>query len=134
MAEVYVAAFPSGRAWTALEIADLIGGVGGFAVHREAGFAIGRAIAGEAELVTLAVAPEARRQGEGRALLSDFERAAKDRGAEAAFLEVAADNTAARALYGSAGYDQTGLRAGYYKRADGTAIDALILSRALPLG
>jgi ribosomal-protein-alanine N-acetyltransferase len=46
------------------------------------------------------------------------------------FLEVAADNTAARALYAAAGYQQVGQRRGYY--AGG--IDALVLARPLTSG
>ncbi|MEC7764496.1 MAG: GNAT family N-acetyltransferase [Pseudomonadota bacterium] len=131
MAEIYAAAFATGRAWSALEIAELIGGAGGFAVYREAGFAIGRAIAGEAELITLAVRPEARRKGEGRALLSAFEVAARARAAETMFLEVAADNAAAYSLYQATGWVETGRRKGYYPRQHGPAVDAILMTKPL---
>lgn len=51
-------------------------------------------------------------------------------GAEACFLEVAADNAAALALYKAAGFQTAGLRPRYYKRAGGE-IDALVMRRDL---
>ena len=134
MARLHAAAFTQPRPWSEAEIAALIAGPGGFAVSDPAGFAIGRAIAGEAELLTIAVDPALRRRGSGRALLARFEEAARARGAQDAFLEVAADNTAARALYLAAGYGETGRRRGYYRDAAGQPVDALILARALGPG
>ena len=129
LAALYARAFPERRPWTAGEIAALSAGPG-FCVTTAAGFAIGRVSAGEAELVTLAVDPRARRQGQGRGLLAAFERAARQAGAAQAFLEVAVDNEAALALYHSAGWRETGRRPGYYARATG-AVDAAILAKAL---
>ena len=130
MAALYARAFPADRGWTADEIAALAHAPGGFALSRPGGFALGRAVAGEAELLTIAVEPGARRQGTGRALLAAFEAMAGSLGAGRGFLEVAADNTAARALYGGAGWAETGRRRGYYARPAG-AVDALILTKAL---
>ena len=48
-----------------------------------------------------------------------------------AFLEVAEDNAAARALYRAAGWNETGRRRGYYPRPGG-ALDAITLAK--PLG
>lgn len=129
MATLYARAFPGGRAWSADEIAALAAAPG-FAVTAPTGFALGRAVAGEAELVTIAVDPAARRHGAGRALLADFEDSARSRGADRAFLEVAADNDAARGLYASAGWEETGRRIGYYARPKG-AVDALTMSKRL---
>ena len=129
MAALYASAFPGRAAWTAEDIAGLASGPG-FAVTAETGFALGRAVAGEAELVTLAVAPEARRQGTGRALLARFEAAARSRGAAQGFLEVAADNAGALALYLGAGWHETGRRRGYYATADGK-VDAVTMAKAL---
>lgn len=130
MAALYAAAFPEVRAWSAEEIVALIAGPGGFAVTAPAGFALGRAIAGEAELITIAVAPTARRQGIGCTLLAAFEAEARTHDAETAFLEVAADNTAALALYRAAGWAETGRRAAYYARSTGT-VDALTMAKPL---
>jgi [ribosomal protein S18]-alanine N-acetyltransferase len=101
-------------------------------IEGDAGFLLGRAVAGEAELLTLAVAPEARRRGLGRKLVGRFLYQARLRGAERAFLEVAADNAAGIALYESAGFSRVGLRRGYYQTPDGNRIDALVLARDLP--
>ncbi|GKY89373.1 GNAT family N-acetyltransferase [Sinisalibacter aestuarii] len=130
LATLHAAAFIESRAWSAEEIADMIAGPGGFVVTRPGGFAIGRVIADEAELITIAVAPETQRRGTGRALLADFERGALARGADTAFLEVAADNAAACALYSRAGWRQTGRRAGYYLRPSGT-VDAVTMAKPL---
>ena len=87
---------------------------------------VGRVIADEAELLTLVVGRAARRRGTGRTLLARFEAEARTRGAEEAFLEVAADNAAARGLYAGAAWYEAGRRRGYYK-----GIDALILRKTL---
>lgn len=101
-------------------------------VEADAGFLLGRAVAGEAELLTIAVAPEARRRGLGRKLVARFLYQAQLRGAERTFLEVAADNPAAIALYESSGFQQAGTRRGYYRTPTGQRIDALVLARDLP--
>ena len=100
-------------------------------VEADAGFVLGRAVAGEAEVLTLAVAPESRRLGLGRKLLARFAYQARLRGAQTAFLEVSAANAAALALYESAGFSATGRRKGYYTGADGVRIDAVVMARAL---
>jgi ribosomal-protein-alanine N-acetyltransferase len=64
----------------------------------------------------------------GKALLAQFEAAARKAGAEVAFLEVAAGNSAARALYKQAGWHETGRRPAYYRSLDGHWEDAMILS------
>lgn len=101
-------------------------------VEGDAGFLVGRAVAGEAELLTLAVAPETRRRGLGRKLVSRFLYQARLRQADRAFLEVSVQNPAAIALYESAGFAPVGRRPGYCRTPEGTAIDALILARDLP--
>lgn len=100
---------------------------GSFLLHHPDAFLIGRVIADEAELLTLAVAPAARRQGLGRRLVGDFTATARDSGARQGFLEVASDNAPAQALYAAAGWRRAGLRRNYYA----PGVDAIILSRAL---
>ncbi len=75
-----------------------------------AGFALYRAVAGEAELLTISVLPEARREGLGAGLLAACEDGARASGAARLFLEVAEGNVAARALYDRAGYRECGRR------------------------
>jgi len=67
-------------------------------------------------------------------MMRAWHEAAARRGARHAFLEVAADNTAARALYACLEYEVSGLRRAYYKRPGGGAADAVIMTRALTLG
>ena len=95
------------------------------------GFALLRAVVDEAELLTLAVHPDARRQGLAARLLRQGLAALPQ--ARLCYLEVASDNHAARALYAALGFAQTGLRRGYYTHPDGTTRDALILQATLPL-
>ena len=95
------------------------------------GLILMRAIAGEAEVLTLAVEPTHRRQGVARALLEAGLAQAVVMGAEEVFLEVAADNPAALALYRQAGFEQAGRRAAYYNRPGGAMADALVLRRTL---
>jgi ribosomal-protein-alanine N-acetyltransferase len=82
------------------------------------GFALGRVAAGEAELLTLVVSRGLRRHGMGRGLLLAFEEGARARGASEAFLEVAADNVPAVALYREKGWLVVGTRSGYYEGTD----------------
>ena len=95
------------------------------------GFALSRLVAGEAEILTVAVNPAWQRHGVGRDLLrahlADVVRA----GAATVFLEVDADNAAALALYARFGFVKVGERAGYYRRADGKTATALVMRRDL---
>ncbi len=129
MAALYARAFPDGRAWSVDEIVGLCQAPG-FAATADTGFALGRVVADEAELVTIAVDPGARRPGSGHALLAAFEADAKARGAGRAFLEVGADNAPARALYRAAGWTETGRRKGYYTRDTGS-VDAVTMAKTL---
>ncbi|WP_428547083.1 GNAT family N-acetyltransferase [Profundibacter sp.] len=96
-----------------------------------AGFALGREIAGETELLTLAVDPALQRQGHGRRLLTAFEAESRKRGATEALLEVAASNFAARSLYKLVGYRESGRRPLYYTPPQGEKIDAILMRKAL---
>lgn len=131
LAGLHARAFSSPRPWNAREIGDLLASPHVFVTGNTRAFAMGRVIADEAELLTIATDPAHRRSGLARATLAAFHAAAITRGATTAILEVAADNAPARALYAGAGYAQTGLRRGYYRSPAGTAIDALLLSRSL---
>jgi ribosomal-protein-alanine N-acetyltransferase len=91
------------------------------------GYAILRVAAGEAEVLSLAVEPGARRQGQGRALLEAALERAREAGAAAIHLEVRVTNAAALALYRRLGFVEVGRRRSYY--ADGT--DAFLMRRTL---
>ncbi|MFB9148494.1 GNAT family N-acetyltransferase [Roseovarius ramblicola] len=120
-----------GRNWSAVEFAALLDSPHVFVVGDARAFALGRAIADEAELLTLATDPAHRRTGLARAALAAFEAEARARGAQRGFLEVAADNAAARALYAAARWHGCACRPGYYPRADAEAVDALVMKKRL---
>jgi tRNA threonylcarbamoyladenosine biosynthesis protein TsaB len=94
------------------------------------GYGLLRAVAGEAEILTLGIDPRNRRAGLGRRLLADLITRARQTGAETLFLEVGETNRAARALYGAAGFTQVGRRPGYYRGPRGVE-DGLTYRRAL---
>lgn len=92
-----------------------------------AGFALWRDLGEEAELLTIGVAPEARRQGVGAALLEAVFCEARRAGAARLCLEVDAGAVAALALYRAAGFERTGVRRRYYR--DGA--DAIVMQAVL---
>ncbi len=130
MAAIHAEAFagPHDSPWSASAIAALLQQPGVFSVYGEDGFILMRAAAGEAEILTLAVRPAARRAGIGARLVRMGLEGAVELGATRVFLEVAEDNAAARALYGRAGFAEAGRRPGYYRGADGGRRDALLLA------
>ena len=131
MAALHARSFTTPRPWSEAEIDALLASPLVFALTRPGAFLLGRVVAGEAELLTIAVHPDQRRAGLGGALVDAFVTEARARGGESAFLEVAASNTAARALYANCGFAPAGRRRGYYHRPDGTSEDALVLVRSL---
>ncbi len=139
LARLHALCFGTPRPWSEAEFSSLLrdgsvfltGGGRDAGGADNSGFALGRVIADEAELLTLAVHPDHRRKGRGRALLSTYENEAVRRGATRSFLEVSSANHAAITLYAQAGYRQTGQRPGYYRTPDGGRIAALTFSRSL---
>lgn len=134
LARIHGASFPDTRGWTEEEFADLLATPFVFVEACEEGFAMGREIAGESELLTIAVRPDARGRGIGCALLQRFEQTSLARGASFLFLEVAADNRPARALYDRAGWRESGQRIDYYTRKDGSKQDAILMQKNFPQG
>lgn len=124
LADVHHAAFPARDAWSADAFALQLGLRGVFALFEQrGGLLLARVMQDEGEILTLAVAAAARRQGIGSALVATAMREAAARGARTLWLEVSAANDAARSLYSKAGFVTAGQRQRYY--ADGT--DALVL-------
>jgi len=85
-------------------------------------------IAEAAEIMTVGVVPSARRVGTGRRMLDVLLAEAVTRGVTEVFLEVRTDNEAARAMYRDAGFDEIGIRRGYYA---GGSVDAVTMRKAL---
>ncbi len=132
MEATHRAAFAQSRGWSAAEFASLLHTPGCFACGDAAAFALVRVTLDEAELLTIATRPDHRRTGRARALMRNWQARAAGIGASRAFLEVAADNAPALALYAACGYATAGVRRGYYARASGPPVDAIVLTRPLP--
>lgn len=124
------------RSWSRQDVAELLAsrGVAGLVLRdgdEDVGFALHRIVADEAELLTIAVDRHHRRRGGGRRLLRGVADEARANGARRLFLEVGADNPAARALYEQAGFRAVGRRDAYYRRAIGPAADAVVMELKL---
>lgn len=117
-----------GEAWTRSQVLGVLAMPGvrltlATVDEAPAGFALVRGIAGEAELLLLAVAPALRRRGVGGALLRAVVSECAAGGIATLHLEVRADNEAV-ALYTRHGFTKVGERRGYYRGRTGTAFDA----------
>ena len=115
---LHALSFPS--PWRAEEFSTLLRqpGVGAWIVsgaQEPEGFILVRAVADEAEILTLAVTPAHRRKGHASKLLQHASATLRDGKTARFFLEVAADNTAALALYARHGFAPCGRRANYYR-------------------
>jgi len=130
LADLHALAFSA--PWDVAAFETLLGQAGVFAIEALEGFILIRSVADEAEILTLAVDPAARRRGVGARLVREGAAETAARGATRLFLEVADDNPAALALYARAGFTEAGRRRGYYARPEGGRQDALILALNLP--
>ena len=129
LAEIHRLAFDD--PWPAADIAALIDspGVYGFAARLDgmtSAFILCRVAADEAEILTLATSPPARRRGAAAALVEAGAASALASQAVSLFLEVAQDNHGAIALYTGKGFAEVGRRRSYYRRPDG-AVAAVLM-------
>ena len=126
-----------GDAWTRSQCAGILPMTGvALRLARDAGsgnavgFSLSRSVAGEAELLLLAVLPSRHREGIGARLLDDFVVQAQVEGVGRVHLEVR-DGNPATTMYREAGFAQVGRRRNYYHGADGLRFDALTFAREL---
>ena len=131
LAELHALCFTVPRPWRSEEFADLLETPGIFLVRHEAGFALGRIAGPEAELLTIAVHPDAQNAGHGRRLIERFIADAATRGALDLFLEVADNNAPAIALYQRMGFTKIAERKNYFQQKKGPALTAHIYKRAI---
>lgn len=124
LANLHAKCFPH-KPWTAADFADLKKS-GCEIIASQNGFIVYRQTLDEAELITIGVAPDARRGGIAAAMLGIMEGELKKNGVKSIFLEVAQDNTPARNLYQQNGYKEIGVRPKYY---DG--VDAVMMKKEL---
>jgi ribosomal-protein-alanine N-acetyltransferase len=95
------------------------------------GFAVSRMAAGEAEILSIAVAASHRGRGLSRELLLTHLGHLAGRGVRTVFLEVEENNQPARRLYERAGFAVTGRRERYYQQTSGEQLNALLMRRDL---
>jgi len=130
LAHIHAAAFVGTRGWTSDEFTALLAQPHTQIFTQTGGFALTRTVAGETELLTLAVDPQHQRRGIATGLLTQWMHETAPR-AQIAFLDVAADNTAALALYARMSFGQSGRRKAYYTRENRSPVDAILMTRAL---
>jgi len=83
---------------------------------------------GQADVLTMAVAPSSWGRGIGSALLEALLAQAAEQGCAEVFLEVRADNQRAQRLYRGHGFAEVGLRRGYYQPS---GMDAIVMRRPM---
>lgn len=131
MATLHASAFQKHEAWDAKAIIDLLAQpqnkAFGLGVPLQT-FIIVQHIAPEAEILTLATAPDARRRGYAAELITET---TKQLHVKKWLLDVAEDNLAAIALYERLGFSHDGVRANYYRRENGQTVDAVLMSLRL---
>lgn len=125
-----------GEAWTATQCAGLLPMPGVWLTLAKegpniVGFALARAVAGEAELLLLAVRSAWQKSGIGKILLESFTETARARGVDRLHLEVREGNHAL-SLYTEAGFRLVGRRRNYYSGWEGQTFDALTLAKSKP--
>lgn len=127
LAQTHAAAFTQSRPWAAAEFARLLESRGVILIGDARSFLLGRVIADEAEVLTLATAPEFRRQGLAQACVAAFLDNLRAQQAALVFLEVADDNAPAKSLYLNAGFKIIASRPDYYTRQSGEKIAASVM-------
>ncbi len=120
MADVHASSFEKG--WTAADLMSTLAvpGAGALVVELAGtiyGFVQFQWVAGEAEINTICVLPNYRRQHFGQDLMEGLIQHLQAMGTTKLFLEVAENNEAARGLYERFGFQSSGVRKAYY--ADG---------------
>lgn len=93
-------------------------GKGIFLVAERDGQAVGyvgcQTVLDEGYITNVAVSPDCRRQGIGRALIEELAQRARAQGLSFVTLEARASNASAIALYEGAGFDRVGMRKNFY--------------------
>jgi len=121
--------------WKEAEISDMLMTAGTKAWLARTGVPVGmlitRAQFEQAEILTIAVVPKAQKAGTASKMMALAEEDMKASGVKKVFLEVAENNQSAIGLYSKLGYIESSRRKGYYKQADGSVIDAIVMSKTL---
>lgn len=94
------------------------------------GYAVLMFVLDEMHLLNVCISPDMQGQGYGSRLLKTLERIARGAKAGNCFLEVRQSNFAAIRLYLNAGFNEIGLRKGYYPASSGRE-DAIVMAKSL---
>jgi ribosomal-protein-alanine N-acetyltransferase len=94
------------------------------------GYGIASIGAGECHILNICIHPELQRRGLATGMLKSIAQDCQYRGVEMIFLEVRVSNTQAQALYNKAGFNQIGMRSGYYPASNGRE-DAIVFAKDL---
>ena len=134
LAQLHAEAFPPEEAWNEAAFEGLLSRAStrAFGMERDAGlaaFLLVQFVHPEAEILTLATAPDFQRLGLAQTLVRNTESELRQQGLEKWLLDVAADNLPAIAFYRKIGFEEDGRRAGYYNRLEGSRIDAILMSK-----
>ena len=133
LAALHARCFSVPAPWSVSDFEGLLADPTASLFERPEGFLLLRCVADEAEILTLAVDPDARRRGVASALIADAVRFVGEHRITRVFLEVSKENDSAIALYGKQGFGEVGRRRNYYLAPDGRRVDALILERRIDL-
>ncbi len=133
LAAIHAAAFT--RPWSPLEFERLLGERGVIAdglflgsAAKPSGFVLSRLVIDEAEILTIAIAPEARGKGHAGPLLARHLDELSRKGVAKVHLEVEEGNGPALALYRRIRFREVGRREGYYQKPDGSKVAALTMA------
>ena len=139
LSDIHSAAFK--RGWSGAEFESLLVQDGthaliafyrnAFGFRSAAGFNLYRLVGDEAEILSIAVAPQFRRRGIGRLLLEESLRQLYRDGARAVHLEVEDSNHSAIALYRHLEFRESARREGYYAEGRQSPAGALVMVRQL---
>jgi [ribosomal protein S18]-alanine N-acetyltransferase len=139
LADIHSASFK--RGWSGAEFESLLVQDGthpliafhrnAFGIRAAAGFSLYRLVEDEAEILSIAVAPQYRRRGIGRLLLEESLRQLYRDGARTVHLEVEDSNLAAIALYRRLEFRESARREGYYAEGRQSPAGALVMVRQL---
>ncbi len=136
LAKIHAGAFA--RPWSAVEFErmladDHVTADGLFVLRKPepGGFVLSRRIGDEAEILSVAIAPDLRGRNCGRPLLAGHLESLAREAVRGIHLEVEEGNVRALALYRRVGFQEVGRRGGYYLKPDGSRATALTMSRLL---
>ena len=136
IAHLHAQVFDAAAAWPVSTFQDLLEltrtrAIGAWREETLSAFLVAQYVKPEAEILTIATGPSFQRRGLANNLVGRLQSELQKEGLEKWLLEVAADNPQAIAFYEKIGFQRDGRRPEYYKRLEGTKIDAILMSKPL---